>query len=385
LGPRAAFLVNNVGGVTMLTLCFLRFLPEKRVPRGQRKFDVAFLRNHAALALLSVLMSVLALLAAFSQTLLGDVHKRSIFALSCALVVPLLIYLLLRPTSPTLAKAAVWMFLRGCFQPIYGDTMFQWLKNHPEGPQLSVVVISWTEFMGGIGLFLGTTFYNKYMTQLSYRFIFSVALFMTAGTSMLDLILVKRWNLAMGIPDLFFALGENAVMVCMGRLLHVPLCVMASKLCPRSVEGTMFSLLMGIGNFGFSMGLIFGTFLLESLGVVGGNYERLSDAIILKGLVALIPVLLVPFLVPRATPQDPIAEGDAKGAQEIGNRDGVSKDEVNENEGKTSVCKDSAKAEVDGANAFPGLRSASTILPTEDSKDDISNDSMPNCSDSDSV
>jgi hypothetical protein len=67
---------------------------------------------------------------------------------------------------------------------------------------------------------------------------------------MLDLLLVTRVNLRLGIPDHVFVLGDEAVSRAFKRLCMMPVYVLAARIVPPGIEGTVFALLMSVSNFG---------------------------------------------------------------------------------------------------------------------------------------
>ena len=48
-----------------------------------------------------------------------------------------------------------------------------------------------------------------------------------------QLFLVFRWNVAWGIPDWVFCLGESAILSIVGWICTMPVIVLASRLCPE--------------------------------------------------------------------------------------------------------------------------------------------------------
>jgi hypothetical protein len=70
---------------------------------------------------------------------------------------------------------------------------------------------------------------------------------------MLDLLLVTRVNLRLGIPDHIFVLGDEAVSRAFKRLCMMPVYVLAARIVPPGIEGTVFALLMSASNFGGEM------------------------------------------------------------------------------------------------------------------------------------
>jgi hypothetical protein len=54
----------------------------------------------------------------------------------------------------------------------------------------------------------------------------------------------------MGIPDRLFTIGDSVIIQVIGELNSMPLLVLACRMCPKSIEGTMYAMLMSTLNFG---------------------------------------------------------------------------------------------------------------------------------------
>jgi hypothetical protein len=139
---------------------------------------------------------------------------------------------------------------------------------------------------------------------------------------MLDLMLVLRLNLKLGIPDYYFAVIDEGVSKMINRLKWMPLLVLSSKLCPPGIEGTFFALLMSIDNIGLMTGSWIGGLLLHLLKITRTEFKNLWAAILIRNAMRLLPLALL-FLVPRSEPNsnllpaDLLAEDDGAEAHRI--------------------------------------------------------------------
>ena len=70
----------------------------------------------------------------------------------------------------------------------------------------------------------------------------------------------------MGVPDELFVFGDEVVATVIDRLNAMPFFIFAAKLCPPTVEGSMYALFMGLSNFGAGAGQYLGSSLLGLLG-----------------------------------------------------------------------------------------------------------------------
>jgi hypothetical protein len=123
--------------------------------------------------------------------------------------------------------------------------------------------------------------------------------------NLLDLIWVRRVNLELGIPGRYFFFGEELLGPVVSRLNTMPLFILAAKLCPPKMEGTLFALNMGLSNFGVILGTYMGNGLLLALGgVKGPEFENLDVLVIIRSLARLLPIALIPFLIPDGAPSD---------------------------------------------------------------------------------
>lgn len=152
--------------------------------------------------------------------------------------------------------------------------------------------------IGSVGSILGATLYQLVLKDHAFRGIclWTQLLFALAG--MLDLILVLRLNLKLGLPDYLFIVVDEVVSQMIGRLKWMPLLVLTSKLCPHGIEGTFFALLMSIDNAGFMTSSWLGGVLLHVLNVTRTEFGNLWLAVLIRNVLRVSP-LFVLFLVPK--------------------------------------------------------------------------------------
>ena len=98
---------------------------------------------------------------------------------------------------------------------------------------------------------------------------------------LLDIIIVCRWNVKMGIPDHMFVIGDEAVTDVIGRLQLMPFMVLSARLCPPGIEGTVFAFLMSLSNFGATCASWAGALLLQYMCGMHFNHGHLWLAVYL--------------------------------------------------------------------------------------------------------
>jgi hypothetical protein len=64
------------------------------------------------------------------------------------------------------------------------------------------------------------------------------------------IVLVTRKNLEYGINDKVFCIGDAVMLQLVGELNMMPILVLACRMCPKNIEGTMYAMLMSTINMG---------------------------------------------------------------------------------------------------------------------------------------
>ncbi|XP_048539289.1 probable folate-biopterin transporter 2, partial [Triticum urartu] len=171
---------------------------------------------------------------------------------------------------------------------------------------------------------VGVILYQNILRDHSFRSVLCSSQLLLSLSGMLDLILVLRLNLKLGIPDYYFAVIDEGVAKMINRIKWMPLLVLSSKLCPPGIEGTFFALLMSIDNIGVLTASWIGGLLLHLLRITRTEFKNLWAAILIRNVMRLLPLALL-FLVPRSDPNsnilpaDLLAEYDCAEARRIEN------------------------------------------------------------------
>lgn len=125
-----------------------------------------------------------------------------------------------------------------------------------------------------------------------------------AIVGLLDLVLIMHLNREVGISDEATAIGGDVVQEAISfTFKNMPMLVLAARLCPEGVEATLFSLFMSAHNFGFILGMIYGSALMRTFGVDRDSYDDFYLLLMIKSISRLLTIPLV-LLVPD-TIEDP--------------------------------------------------------------------------------
>jgi len=246
-----------------------------------------------------------------------------------AVITPICLWKVLAPVHVDLAKAAIYIFLEGCFQPST-SIIFQW--SHSDGdhhgncsgncdddaddddcgwarsrdyPCISPPFYGWAKALARIFGIVGVVLYSTYFAKWRYKPIFAFGHCVYFVANMLDLVWVTRTNLSLGINDELFLAGSEIIHPILRKLHTMPLLILSAKLCPKHVEATLFALMMAVWNFGYSMGKYNGVALLYMFGgVEAPQFKNLESFVFVRTLMFLGPLLLIPFFAPAGGPND---------------------------------------------------------------------------------
>merc|ERR1711957_907171 len=125
--------------------------------------------------------------------------------------------------------------------------------------------------------------------------------------SVLDVMMITRTNLKLGIPDHYFVLGSSVFQTVIGQWMWMPGVVILSQLCPKGMEATMYALLAGCHNLGNTIASNCGALLLEYLEVMPSgadgeseNFANLWRASAIATVLPLFAVIVLIQLLPDA-------------------------------------------------------------------------------------
>ncbi|CAN1223962.1 Probable folate-biopterin transporter 3 [Linum perenne] len=202
-------------------------------------------------------------------------------------------------------RPCLFMFLSICVSLHIHEGMFYWYTDAEGGPSFSQEVVGSIFSFGAIGSLSGVLLYQNFLKNHPLRDIvfWSQLLFSISG--LLDLMLVLRINLKLGLPDYFFVVIDEAVSRMIGRVKWMPLLVLSSKLCPPGIEGTFFALLMSIDHIGLLFATWLGGLVLHMLNVTRTQFDNLWFALLIRSMMRLVPLALL-FLIPRSDPNSSV-------------------------------------------------------------------------------
>lgn len=232
---------------------------------------------------------------------------------------------------PQVWKPSLYMYLSFSLNISTHEGQFYWYTDPKAGPAFSQEFVGMVHAIGALASMVGVLIYQKNLKDCSFRkLLFSVQL-LYGVTGMLDLIFVRRWNLALGVPDSFFVIAEECVSRVVSRIRWMPMIVLSTKLCPLGIEGMFFALLMCIDSLGFLSSKMGGGLVLNLMHVTRTDFSNLWLALLIRNVLRLATLGLI-FLVPEAEQSDVIVASGAM-SNKRGNENGKDADDDDDYDG----------------------------------------------------
>ena len=193
----------------------------------------------------------------------------------------------------------------------------------PDGPHFSYSYYqTFAGIAGNVSGFLGVFVFEAWLNKWTFRRVFYLTTALKITASIFDLIMVYRWNVRVGIPDeVAYMMGDKIIFPVVQMLDFMPGVILMAKVCPKGVESTMYALLAGFSNFGFTVSTTIGYLMADAFKIAhsengGCNFDNLPGLIIVThGLLPLLIIPLATFMLPNVSMKNNV---DAKGRDHNG-------------------------------------------------------------------
>jgi folate/biopterin transporter len=205
---------------------------------------------------------------------------------------------------PAAAKANLFMFLKEfLYLQINGSIDYFYTADEacvPGGPNFGYTFYqTYAMLATNVACMLAVIFFQKFLSGTRFRMVFWLTTLLKITVSLVDIVMVNRWNKDVGISDeITYMLGDAFMYQATTMIDFMPAAVLMSRLCPLGLESTMFALLAGFSNFGQNLGRSVGVVLAEHLDVrtvAPCNFDKLYLLIGIGHM--LMPALLLPLSI----------------------------------------------------------------------------------------
>jgi hypothetical protein len=272
---------------------------------------------------LCILMFVGTLVLSFVGIMYESIRLNAAVAVIVALIMLVAFSLVLRPV---IAKVNAFFLLQsslgfstsGATFYFYTDTA----EMYANGPHFSMEF--YTSVLGlvaSVCSLFGVFSYQRWMRGWKYRNLLLMTNLVMCVLNMMDVVMLSRTNLRLGIPDHLFVIGSSVFQVVIDQWRWMPGIVILSQLCPKGMEATMYALLAGCHNLGNTIASNCGALVLRNLGCKPSGqpgedavFDNLWKASAMSTLLPMLTLILLPWLIPDAYQTDKLLEDDDRDA-----------------------------------------------------------------------
>ncbi len=146
----------------------------------------------------------------------------------------------------------------------------------------------------------GTIVYRKYLTKVPFRKIFFWTLALSWLLKWSYMLIITNAGEYIGIPNIAIAMADSIIFSLLGQFLLLPTVVLAAKICPVGVEGSLYALLMSISNLAGVLSSEWGSIFANMYGIDRNHFENLWKLIILCNVIDLLPIASIALVVEPA-------------------------------------------------------------------------------------
>jgi len=214
--------------------------------------------------------------------------------------------------------------LRAVWQPmtfvyIYNAlqlTNAAWMNFLVEGLDFSAWQIGLVGVVGSVMAWFGIMTYEKFFFGANWRMVYFWCTTLASCIALGQIILVFGINRLIGIPDIWFSMGDDVLVEFVIAVQFLPMCIMYLGLCPKGSEGTTYAMLTTWSNLAGSLAFDISTALtviwdVSSETIANGGYEGIWKLTLLCGVVGPIPLLLL-RLIPKDKEDQRILQADTQ-------------------------------------------------------------------------
>jgi hypothetical protein len=267
LGAKSAYLISAVPAVLCVLPLLAGGLEEKQMSEDEMSEVRRGFMQQKVVCSLVVLMFLATIALPVTIMGSGDTVVIAIVSVGVWALMFVVTSLVLNPAiaavnAYTLVQSVLTLKIDAATFYFFTDTSDQ----YPEGPQFSKLFFNTclgsVQFAAGLA---GIVTYNKLSKKMTYRKWVVMANIAAAAANVCNVLLYKRVNLLLGVPDWIWAIFSNVVYFSMERWRFMPLYTAFSYLAPEGMEATMFALLMGCHNLGTAVAANLGAWVLHAL------------------------------------------------------------------------------------------------------------------------
>ncbi len=203
--------------------------------------------------------------------------------------------------SPNIWKPALFLFIVSV-TPGFGAVTSYYFENVLKFSAVQFSILDVTSYVTSI---IGTIIYKKYLARVSFRKIFFVVLAIAWVLKWSYVSIVTGFNESIGISNMVLAMGDSIILSLLGQFILLPSVVLAAKICPDGVEGSLYATLMSISNLAGVVSSEWGSMFANMYGVNKNHFGNFWKLIVLCNLIDLFPIASVALIKEPTINEEP--------------------------------------------------------------------------------
>lgn len=173
-----------------------------------------------------------------------------------------------------------------------------WTNFLVEGLDFSDFELGILSIAGAVLFWFGMFIFKVFFFSSSWRYIYLFTSLVNFVFSIAQVLLVLRVNIAWGIPDIYFSLGDTSIVYFISAINAMPTNIMFMMLCPEGSEGVTYALLTTIANLASTVSGDIGSglttlFDVSNTSLEAGNFDGVLYLTILTSFLQLLPLCLL--------------------------------------------------------------------------------------------
>ncbi|MCO5570068.1 hypothetical protein L7F22_023782 [Adiantum nelumboides] len=195
--------------------------------------------------------------------------------------------------QPDILYPLAWFVASFAMIPTLTGTMFFYQTQHLK---IDPSIVGMAKVMGQVGLMGASASYTRYLKKVPLRKLLASVQILVCMCILSDILLVKRVNVWMGVPDYMMVMGMSAYVEGIHQFKVLPLMVLMGQLCPVGSEGGLLAALMSMQCLSSIFSGYMGVALASMLHISAHDFSELSTAIVVQAFIALLPLVWISFI-----------------------------------------------------------------------------------------
>lgn len=190
----------------------------------------------------------------------------------------------------------IFFIAKGFLSPSFEDFSYYFLLDVI---QISKLMFAILVLIGQICMIIGALIYKAFCRSIATRTMVMIAMIIFSTGAFLNYCFAKRWNLELGISDIFFLFFTDIIFNTLATVFYsLPIYSFFAKICPGKIEATIYAFLTGTGDFsGMVISPLWGTFInYEFVGCNKNDMSGYSTLCLISFILSLFMFFLLPLI-----------------------------------------------------------------------------------------